>query len=344
MSNKLSNISSIDDQINEIREDFPILNRQVNGKQIIYFDNAATTQKPKSVVDALSNYYLNHNANVHRGIHLLSEEASLMFENAHSTVSNFLNAKYEEVIFTNNTTDSLNTVAYGLEKYIQPNDEIVLTRKEHHSNLVPFQQLAKRQNAKIRFIEITEDGMIDLASAAEIINSKTKIIAFPHMSNVLGSIAPVDELSKLGRENDSMIILDGAQSVPHMTMDMQNIDVDFMAFSGHKMLAPMGIGGLYGKEEMLEKLDPMKFGGDMISTVSYEDAKWNKLPYKFEAGTPNVGGAIALAAAIDYLNSIGMNNVRKIEHYLTNYALEKLKELDFVKIYGPDIDNRGGVI
>ena len=344
MSNKLSNISSIDDQINEIREDFPILNRQVNGKQIIYFDNAATTQKPKSVVDALSNYYLNHNANVHRGIHLLSEEASLMFENAHSTVSNFLNAKYEEVIFTNNTTDSLNTVAYGLEKYIQPNDEIVLTRKEHHSNLVPFQQLAKRQNAKIRFIEITEDGMIDLASAAEIINSKTKIIAFPHMSNVLGSIAPVDELSKLGRENDSMIILDGAQSVPHMTMDMQNIDVDFMAFSGHKMLAPMGIGGLYGKEEMLEKLDPMKFGGDMISSVSYEDAKWNKLPYKFEAGTPNVGGAIALAAAIDYLNSIGMNNVRKIEHYLTNYALEKLKELDFVKIYGPDIDNRGGVI
>ena len=254
MSNKLSNISSIDDQINEIREDFPILNRQVNGKQIIYFDNAATTQKPKSVVDALSNYYLNHNANVHRGIHLLSEEASLMFENAHSTVSNFLNAKYEEVIFTNNTTDSLNTVAYGLEKYIKPNDEIVLTRKEHHSNLVPFQQLAKRQNAKIRFIEITEDGMIDLASAAEIINSKTKIIAFPHMSNVLGSIAPVDELSKLGRENDSMIILDGAQSVPHMTMDMQNIDVDFMAFSGHKMLKPNGYRWTLWKRRNVRKI------------------------------------------------------------------------------------------
>ncbi|MHA2502380.1 MAG: aminotransferase class V-fold PLP-dependent enzyme [Candidatus Kariarchaeaceae archaeon] len=336
---------SLESLVGELRKDFPILSRKLkNDVPLIYFDNAATTQKPKQVIDKLAHYYLYSNANVHRGIHTLSEEASLMFEAAHQTVSDFLNVSYEELVFTRNTTEGLNTVAYGIEEIIGKGDEIVVSRLEHHSNLVPFQQLCRRTGASLKYMEITDDGIIDINSAEKVINDNTKLIAFPHMSNVLGSINPVKEIVDIAEQHDSMTLLDGAQSVPHLAMDMKDLNVDFMAFSGHKMLAPMGIGGLYGREEALQKLNPMQFGGDMISSVSYEDASWNVLPYKFEAGTPNVGGAIALAEAVNYLNKIGMDKVRNIEHYLTSYAMKRLEEMDYVKVYGPDLEHRGGVI
>lgn len=338
-------LTGLDSEILEIRKDFPILQRKVNnGKPLIYLDNAATTQKPKQVVDALSDYYLRYNANVHRGIHTLSEEASEKFEQSHQIVSDFLNAKYEEVIFTKNTTEGLNTVAYGLEPYFRKGDEIAVTRVEHHSNLVPFQQLARRTGASLRFIELDDYKTIDLNSAEKIISDSTKLVAFPHMSNVLGTITDVKKITQIAHDHGAKVLVDGAQSVPHLKVDVKELDVDFLAFSGHKMLAPMGTGGLYGKEEELELLHPMLFGGDMISTVSYEDAKWNRLPYKFEAGTPNVGGSIALAEAIKYLERLGMDKVRKIEHYLTEYALNRLEELDFVQVYGPSADQRGGVV
>lgn len=337
--------TQLNKEILQIREDFPILKRTVkNGKQLVYFDNAATTQKPKQVVDAISEYYLKYNANVHRGIHTLSEEASQMYEKAHDTVSNFLNAAYEEVIFTRNTTEGLNTVAYGLEHMLGPSDEIVVSRLEHHSNLVPFQQLAMRTGATLKFMDLNKFESIDISSAENVITDNTKLVAFPHMSNVIGSIAPVKEITSIAHEHGAMVLLDGAQSVPHFDIDVKELDVDFLAFSGHKMLGPMGIGGLYGKEEMLEQVSPMQFGGDMISSVSYEDASWNRLPYKFEAGTPNVGGAIGLAAAIKYLQSVGMDKVQKIEHYLTEYAMDRLSELDYIKVYGPPADERGGVV
>lgn len=335
----------IDNQIASIREDFPILKRRVRDNQLlVYLDNGATTQKPKQVIDTITHYYSHINANVHRGIHELSEEASELYEEAHQKVSDFLNAGFKEIVFTKNTTEAINTVAYGLASTINKGDEIVLSRMEHHSNLVPFQQLAKRTGAVIKFIEIENLDNLDLTSAEKVITDKTKLVSFPHMSNVLGSITPAKEIIEMAHEHGALTLLDAAQSVPHMKVDVKDLNADFLAFSGHKMLAPMGTGGLYGKEEHLEKLHPLLYGGDMIRSVDYEEATWNDLPWKFEAGTPNVSGGLGLGAAIDYLSNIGMDRVREIEHYLTEYAMKRLAELDFIEVYGPDASQRGGVI
>ncbi len=336
---------SLDQSINKYRKDFPILKRKIrDNKTLVYLDNAATTQKPIQVIDAISNYYSNINSNVHRGIHALSEEASELYESAHQTTSDFIGAGFKELVFTKNTTEGLNIVANGFLERLQKGDEIVLSRFEHHSNLVPFQQLAHKTGATIKFIESENYEVLDLASAEKVITDKTKLVSFPHMSNVLGSISPVKELTKIAHEHGASVLVDAAQSVPHMKVDVKDIDCDFMAFAGHKMLAPMGSGGLYGKEEELDKLSPLLFGGDMIRSVSYEDATWNELPWKFEAGTPNVAGGIGLGAAVDYLNDIGMDKVRKIEHYLTDYAMKRLAEMDYITVYGPPADQRGGVI
>lgn len=337
--------NSLDQSINKYREDFPILKRKIrNNKTLVYLDNAATTQKPIQVIEAISNYYSNINSNVHRGIHALSEEASELYEDAHQKTSDFIGADFKELVFTKNTTEGLNIVANGFLDRLQKGDEIVLSRFEHHSNLVPFQQLAHKTGATIKFIETENYELLDLGSAEKVITDRTKLVSFPHMSNVLGSISPVKELTKIAHDHGALVLVDAAQSVPHMKVDVKDIDCDFMAFAGHKMLAPMGTGGLYGKEEELEKLSPLLFGGDMIRSVSFEDATWNELPWKFEAGTPNVAGGIGLGTAVDYLNNIGMDKVRKIEHYLTDYAMKRLAELDYITVYGPPVDQRGGVI
>lgn len=337
--------NSLDQSINKYREDFPILKRKIrDNKTLVYLDNAATTQKPIQVIEAISNYYSNINSNVHRGIHALSEEASELYEDAHQKTSDFIGADFKELVFTKNTTEGLNIVANGFLDRLQKGDEIVLSRFEHHSNLVPFQQLAHKTGATIKFIETENYELLDLGSAEKVITDRTKLVSFPHMSNVLGSISPVKELTKIAHDHGALVLVDAAQSVPHMKVDVKDIDCDFMAFAGHKMLAPMGTGGLYGKEEELEKLSPLLFGGDMIRSVSFEDATWNELPWKFEAGTPNVAGGIGLGTAVDYLNNIGMDKVRKIEHYLTDYAMKRLAELDYITVYGPPVDQRGGVI
>lgn len=331
--------------IETIRKDFPILNVKVrNGVPLIYLDNAATTQKPKQVVDAISDYYLSFNANVHRGIHALSEIASEKYEEAHLKVAQFLNSKFSEVIFTKNTTEGLNLVAHGLEPMLKKGDEIVVTRMEHHSNLVPFQIAAKRTGATLKFIELESFETLDMHSAEKVITDKTKLVSVPHMSNVLGTVNPVKEINDIAKEHGALMLVDGAQSVPHLKVDFKKLGIDFLSFSGHKMLAPMGIGGLIGKEEVLMEFEPLLYGGEMIRHVDYENATWNDLPWKFEAGTPNVGGGLGLAAAVDYLQNIGMERVHQIEYELTKYTLERFEELDFLKVYGPPAEKRGGVV
>ncbi len=331
--------------IENIRKDFPILSRKVrNNVPLIYLDNAATTQKPKQVVDAIADYYLRYNANVHRGIHALSEEASEKYEEAHLKVAKFLNAKFQEVIFTKNTTEGLNIVAHGMYDRLERDDEIVVTRMEHHSNIVPFQVLARKTGAKLKFIELDKFETLNLESAEKVITDRTKLVSIPHMSNVLGTINPVKDIVDIAKAHGSLVLLDGAQSVPHLPVDFADLGVDFLAFSGHKMLAPMGIGGLIGKEEVLEDFEPLLYGGEMIKYVDYERATWNDLPWKFEAGTPNVGGGIGLGVAIDYLSNIGMERVHKMERELTKYTMERFSELDFVQIYGPPSEYRGGVV
>ncbi len=330
----------------EIINDFPILKVSVNGKRLVYLDNAATTQKPKQVIDAISNYYLEMNANVHRGVHYLSELASEEYEEAHRRVAKFINANgMEEIIFTRNTTESLNLLAYSLGlNELKKGDKVVVTRFEHHSNLVPWQQITRKVGAKLEFIEITDDGRLDMESAEKIIDDNTKIVSIVHMSNALGTILPVKEVSKLAKEHGAYMIADGAQSAPHMKIDVKDLGVDFFAFSGHKMLAPMGIGVLFGKQEILENIQPFLYGGDMIKLVTYDEAQWNHLPWKFEAGTPNVSGGIGLKVAVDYLEQVGFDTIHKIESDLTNYAYEKLSELPYIKIYGPEPKYRGAVI
>ncbi len=331
--------------INEIRKDFPILETKVReGVPLIYLDNAATTQKPRQVIDAISEYYLKYNANVHRGIHALSEIASEKYEDAHSKVAKFLNAKFSEIVFTKNTTEGLNLVAHGLRNLLSRGDEIVVTRMEHHSNLVPFQIVAKETGAVLKFIEMEDFEKLDLNSAEKVITDKTKLVSIPHMSNVLGTINPVKEIAQIAKEHDALMLVDGAQSVPHLKIDFKNLGIDFLSFSGHKMLAPMGIGGLVGREEVLANYEPLLYGGEMIRNVDYDIATWNDLPWKFEAGTPNVSGGIGLGVAVDYLQNIGMDKVHQIEYELTKYTLDRFEELDFVKVYGPDAEHRGGVV
>ena len=329
--------------VEKIRKDFPILKVKVNGKPLVYFDNAATSQKPKRVIDALSDYYENYNANIHRSIHKLGEQATLAYENAHKKVAEFINSDPEEIVFTKGATESLNLVAYSLTENLKPNDEIILTQMEHHSNLVPWQQLAKKKNLKLNFVEFDEEGKLRLGQFEELLNKKTKIVSVVHMSNALGTINPVEEIAKTVKEKSSAyFIVDAAQSVPHMPVDVKKMNCDFLAFSGHKMLAPTGIGVLYGKKELLEKMQPFQYGGGMIKEVTFKDTKFNDIPWKFEAGTPNIAQGIGLAAAVDYLNKVGMKNIMNHGKELANYCYEKLSEIDEVEIYGPK--ERGALV
>jgi len=328
--------------IKKIRNDFPILSKKVNGKKLVYLDNSATSQKPKRVINSISDYYSNYNSNVHRAIHSLGERATLKFEEAHEKVARFINASKEEIIFTRNTTESLNILAYSLGKEITSKDNIVITEMEHHSNIVPWQQLCKRTGAELRYILINKEGKLDLRNIP--IDNNTKIVSVVHVSNVLGTINPVKEIGKIAHKHKALLIIDGAQSVPHLKIDIRNIDADFMAFSGHKMLGPTGIGGLYGKKEHLKKINPVFFGGGMISSVTQEDAQWTDIPTKFEAGTPNIEGAIALAVAIDYLEELGMDSICNHIKELTSYAMKELSQLKNITIYGPRNRERAALI
>jgi cysteine desulfurase / selenocysteine lyase len=333
--------------VRRIREDFPILERKVNGKPLVYLDSAATSQKPLSVIEALDRYYRTYNANVHRGVYSISEQATEEYEGARDKVQAFIGAaRRESIIFVRNTTEAINLVAYAWGRAnVKEGDEIVLTELEHHSNLVPWQILAAEKGAVLRHIRLREDGTLDVGHARELIGERTKLVAVSHMSNVLGTINPVKELARLAHATGAVILVDGAQSVPHMPVDVQDLDCDFLAASGHKMLAPMGSGFLYGKVELLEAMPPFMGGGDMISQVWLDRANYNELPWKFEAGTPNAADAIGLGAAVDYLQSVGMEAIREHEKQLTAYALGTLGELPQVDVHGPrDVDIRGGAV
>lgn len=333
--------------VEQIRKDFPILQRKIDGKQLVYLDNAATSQKPRAVIDALTGYYEGYNANIHRGIHTLAEEATDAYEGVRETVREFIDAEHtHEIIFTRGTTEAINLVAYAWgNANILPGDEIVLTAMEHHSNLIPWQRLASERNAKLVFIPLTEDGQLDMIEAEKLISDKTKIVAATQMSNVLGTINPIKELAKLAHAKGAVILVDGAQGVPHVKTSVRELDVDFLVFSMHKMLGPTGVGVLYGKTELLEAMQPFQSGGHMISSVWSDRATWSELPWKFEAGTSNIADVIASGKAIEYLTKLGMNNVRAHEIEITEYALNKLNELGDITIFGPkDATLRGGVI
>ena len=337
-----------------IREDFPIFSRKIGDKPLIYFDNGATSQRPRQVIEAIKEFYEQHNANIHRGLHTLSQEASELYEEAHERVAKFIGAESgEEVIFVRNTSEALNLVAYSLgPAIVDRGDEIVISIMEHHSNLLPWYRLAMLKGAKLKVVDITDDYRLNYAMLEEIVSERTKIVAIVHMSNVLGTINDVRKIAKLAHEHDAVIVVDGAQSVPHMPVNVKDLDIDFLAFSGHKMLGPTGIGVLYGKKELLESMDPFLSGGDMIKEVSCSlngscSVVWNRLPWKFEAGTPNIAGGIGLMAAVEYLERIGMGNIRRYEEELTEYALRRMNEElgDHCDIYGPmDIKERGGII
>lgn len=338
-------MSKID--VNKIREDFPILSIDINGKKLVYLDNGATTHKPKSVIQAITDYNEKINGNPHRGAHYLSVAATDAYEGAREKVKNFIGAgKANEIIFTKNATESLNLIAYtyGMA-FIQPGDEIVVTISEHHSNILPWQMVAKAKNAVLKYMYINKEGRLTEEEYREKITDKTKLVAVAQMSNVLGTIYPVKDIVEYAHSKGAVVVVDGAQSVPHMKVNVTDIDADFFVFSGHKALAPMGIGVLYGKEELLLKMPPFLRGGDMIEYVTEQDSTFAELPFKFEAGTQNVEGAVALCAAIDYLEGVGMDNIAEHEKELTEYALSKMKEIPYVTIYGPrDMDSRGGII
>lgn len=330
-----------------IRKDFPILFQEVNDEPLVYLDNAATTQKPTQVLDVLRHYYEHDNANVHRGVHTLAERATADYENSREKVRAFINAKETaEVLFTRGTTTGLNWLArsYG-DVFIKEGDEIVISYMEHHSNIIPWQQLVERTGAVLRYLPLTDQGFIDMTAAKDIINEKTAIVSLAYVSNVLGVINPIKELAEMAHANNAVMIVDGAQATPHMAVDVQALDADFFAFSGHKMCGPTGIGVLYGKRQWLEQMEPVEFGGEMIDFVNLFDSTWKELPWKFEAGTPNIAGAIALGAAVDYLNEIGMENIHRYEQELVDYVLPKLHEIDGITTYGPqDPKHHTGVI
>ena len=335
--------------VQNIRKDFPILEREINGSQLVYLDNAATTQKPRQVIESLVNYYENSNSNVHRGVHSLSMEATDLFEEAREKVSSFINSETSQsLIWTRNASESLNLIVHTWAKTnLNSGDEIVLTPMEHHSNLVPWQEIARENDAKIVFIPMDENGELDLKDIDQIVNANTKIISAVHMSNALGTINPVEELTKIAHSVGAKMVVDGAQSVPHMPTDVQEIGCDFLVFSGHKMLGPTGIGCLYVKMDVLETMEPFLTGGEMVLQVTYDRASWADLPMKFEAGTPNIADAIGLGAAVDYLNEIGMANIHEYEQDLTSYALQKFKlvEEEGITLYGPkEASKRGGIL
>ncbi|KMK91849.1 cysteine desulfurase [Rossellomorea marisflavi] len=333
--------------IQEIRKHFPILDQEVNGHPLVYLDSAATSQKPISVIEAVSDYYKGYNSNVHRGVHTLGTRATDGYEGAREKVRSFINAATtEEVIFTRGTTTSINTVAasYGRAN-VEEGDEIVITHMEHHSNIIPWQQLAKEKGAVLKYVPLQEDGTITLEDVRATITSKTKIVAIMMVSNVLGTMNPIKEITKIAHENGAVMMVDGAQAAPHMKIDVQDLDCDFFAFSGHKMVGPTGIGVLYGKKKHLEAMEPVEFGGEMIDFVGLYDSTWKELPWKFEGGTPIIAGAIGLGAAIDFLEDIGLSNIEAHEHKLAAYALEKMSAVEGMKIFGPqDPAQRAGLV
>lgn len=333
--------------MNEIRKLFPVLNQEVNGHPLVYLDSAATSQKPTQVLEVVKKYYELDNSNVHRGVHTLGNRATDSFEGAREKVRKFINAKStKEIIFTRGSTTSLNTVAssYG-EANVEEGDEVVITLMEHHSNFIPWQQLAKRKKAKLKFIELEQDGTISLEKVKDIITNKTKIVAITMASNVLGTINPIKEIAEIAHEYGAVIVVDAAQGAPHMPIDVQDLNCDFLAFSGHKMCGPTGIGALYGKQEHLEKMEPIEFGGEMIDFVELYDSTWKELPWKFEGGTPNIAGAVGLGAAIDFITEIGLDKIAEHEHKLVEYAIKEMSKIEGITIYGPlDPNKRCGLI
>ena len=332
--------------IEEIRSDFPILWREVNGHPLAYLDNAATSQKPLAVLDAMDNYYRRTNANVHRGVHTMSEEATALYEGARGRVARFINASSsKEVIFTRNATEAINLVAYswGLDT-LKPGDEVLITQMEHHANIVPWQLICQRTGATLRYVPIDAKGTLRLDLLDELLTERTRLFAFVAMSNVLGTINPVAELVERAHDVGALALVDGAQSVPHLPVDVQALKSDFLVFSGHKMCGPTGIGVLHGRRELLESMPPFMGGGDMIREVRLEGSSWNTLPWKFEAGTPAIAEVIGLGAAVDYLSDLGMAWVQQREHELVNYAMDRMSKVEGLRILGPEAEQRGGAV
>ena len=328
-----------------LRTDFPILDRRINGQPLVYLDNAATTQKPQAVIDALVRYYTTTNANIHRGLHTLAEEATAAYEAVRVQTAKFINAPSQrEVIFTRNTTEALNLLAHTLTARLQEGDEIVLSEMEHHSNLVPWQLAARRHGLRLRFLDVDHHGQISLDQAHDLIGPRTRIVSIVHMSNVLGTINPVAQIAAMAGEAGALTIVDGAQSVPHLPVDVQSLGADFLAFSAHKMLGPTGVGVLWGRLDLLQEMDPFLGGGEMISLVTREESTWAALPHKFEAGTPNIADVVAFGPALDYLSDLGMDAVRAHELETVAYALDRLQSIEGLTLYGPaDPTQRGGV-
>ena len=330
--------------VKNIREDFPILKKQINGKQLIYFDNAATSQKPTCVINSISDYYNNHNSNIHRGVHSLSEEATEAYEAAREKIQIHFNAKHkEEIIFTSGTTHSINIVSNGFLDLIGEDDEIIVSGLEHHSNIVPWQMMCKKTNSKLKVIPLDKNGELDLKEFKNLVSKKTKLVFLNHVSNALGIINPIEEIIQISHSYNALVLIDGAQSAAHFKIDLQKLNVDFFTASAHKLCGPTGVGFLYGKKELLEKIEPFMGGGEMISDVTFEKTTYAEIPHKFEAGTPNISGVIAFGVALDYMNNLGFENIRQYEDKLLKYATEKLKEIDGLIIYG-DVKNKTSVI
>ncbi|WP_404347563.1 cysteine desulfurase [Sutcliffiella horikoshii] len=330
--------------IQEIRQQFPILHQEVNGNPLVYLDSAATSQKPQVVIEALEKYYKGYNSNVHRGVHTLGTRATDGYEGARDKVKNFINAAHrEEIVFTRGTTTALNLVAGSYARAnLKEGDEIVITYMEHHSNIIPWQQAAKATGATLKYIPLTEDGSLSLSDVEATITENTKIVSIMQVSNVLGTINPIKEIAEIAHKNGAIMVVDGAQSTPHMKVDVQDLDCDFFALSGHKMGAPTGIGALYGKKDLLENMEPIEFGGEMIDFVGLQESTWKELPWKFEGGTPIIAGAIGLGAAIDFLEQVGMDNILAHEHKLADYAMNRMSEIEGITIYGPQ--KRAGLV
>lgn len=331
----------------ELRNDFPIFKKKINGKELVYLDNASTTQKPYTVIKSITDFYSNYNSNIHRAVYQLAEEATTLYEQSREKIANFINVRPEEIVFTRNTTESINLIAHSWARTnLKKDDGIAISELEHHSNIVPWQILSQEIGTRLEYVGIDENGFLDLEHLIELISSKkVKLVSLSHMSNVLGTIVPIERIIKIAHENDIPVLVDGAQSVPHMPVNVKNMDCDFLVFSAHKMLGPTGVGVLYAKKEVLEKMRPFMGGGDMIKEVFKFHTNYNEVPYKFEAGTPNIADVVGFGAAIDYLKKIGMENIRKHEIDLTEYALESILSINHLTVYGPrDPNYRGGVI
>ena len=330
--------------IKKIRSDFPILSRKINGKDLVYFDNAATSQTPKQVIDVIVDYYTRLNSNIHRGVHKLSQEATDAYEKARVKIQKHFNvAKSYQIIFTAGTTESINLVASGYSKFLKPDDELIISALEHHSNIVPWQMLCEKTGAHLKVIPMSLDGTLDMKAFYNLLSSKTKLVFVNHVSNALGTVNPIEDIIIKAHEYGAKVLVDGAQACPHIKPDLQALDVDFYVTSAHKLCGPTGVGMLYGKLELLKSLPPYQGGGEMISTVTFEKTTYADLPHKFEAGTPNIAGGIAFGAALDYMNSIGFDNIAEYENELLNYATNALKKIDGIKIYG-EVKNKTAVI